>query len=373
MASLARAESSATPAADAPKYTRLEPAEMVISAAPAELGAVFTPAPHDYIHNLPEPAARRLELLRERSDSAFRMVPSFEEVSSASAERTKAENVWKRMVEHPSNFGFGRAQDDPLSLAARKTADRAAAAFAKIQALYNKRGEEAQAASAALKTCEDYLRSGKPGGTIFETVPAELPKLARGESLVEAVEKMRRRVRELRADAERIAASQYPAEVTKQKMREQIMRLAEQNAPDVSLLVEHFREVVFPAESQRAEVIGAPVVVSTVIPCSTGLLCWLHRDTIIARLEVEIDHAMDTSSKPLTSGEREIEIARIMTDIEDIERKESTLIFEGWHSGQFMNHRRDVGPLALLGLRLLSVVEPDARTVPGTVHSWEAP
>jgi hypothetical protein len=268
-------ESPASPTpGDKPKITALEPAAMIGVPAPVSIGLGFTPAPHDAIHDLPEAAARRLELLRERSDSAFRMCPGFDEVQLASTERVAAENVWKRMVEHPSNFGFGRAQDDPLSLAARKTADRAAAAFAKIQALYNKRGEEAQAASAALKACEDYLRSGRPGGTVFETVLAELPKLSKGESLVEAVEKMRRRVRELRSRAEQIAASQYPPEVTKQKMREQIMRLAEQNAPDVSLLIEHFREVVFPTESQRAEVIGAPVVVSTVIPCSTGLLCW---------------------------------------------------------------------------------------------------
>jgi hypothetical protein len=63
-------------------------------------------------------------------------------------------------------------------------------------------------------------------------------KTEQGESITDAVERLRRRGRELKADLARIAASPFPSAHCKQRIRAQIEALAMQGAPSVSRLVE---------------------------------------------------------------------------------------------------------------------------------------
>jgi hypothetical protein len=66
------------------------------------------------------------------------------------------------------------------------------------------------------------------------------PKLHKGESgLLDAIENRRRRARELKAAAARIAASPFPSSYCKQRLREQVEQLSLRGAVSVSLLVEH--------------------------------------------------------------------------------------------------------------------------------------
>jgi hypothetical protein len=96
------------------------------------------------------------------------------------------------------------------------------------------------------------LRDGKPGNTTLEAVEVEPPKLNKGETVVDAIERHRRRVRELRADLHRIESAPYPSSYAKQRMRAQIGQLAQRGAPSVSSLVEHgSRDSV--ADAERAE------------------------------------------------------------------------------------------------------------------------
>jgi hypothetical protein len=78
--------------------------------------------------------------------------------------------------------------------------------------------------------CEVYLRDGKPGNTTLEAVEVEPPKLNKGETVVDAIERHRRRVRELRADLHRIESATCPSSYAKQRMRAQIGQLAQRGA-----------------------------------------------------------------------------------------------------------------------------------------------
>ena len=64
--------------------------------------------------------------------------------------------------------------------------------------------------------------------------------------------RLRRRGRELRADAHRISSSCFPSSYCRQRMRAMVEQLAQQRAPDVSSLVEHDRSIAFPTTRNRS-------------------------------------------------------------------------------------------------------------------------
>ena len=91
-----------------------------------------------------------------------------------------------------------------------------------------------QAASQALAACETWLKTGRPGGTVLAAVEIEPPKLAKGETVLDGVERLRRRGRELRADQHRIATAPFPSSHCKQRMREMVEQLALRGTPSMA-------------------------------------------------------------------------------------------------------------------------------------------
>jgi hypothetical protein len=81
--------------------------------------------------------------------------------------------------------------------------------------------------SRVLGAVENWLRSGRPGGTTLEAVEIEPPKLLKGESLLDAISRLRHRGRELQADLHRIRSAPFPSSHAKARMREQVEILAQ--------------------------------------------------------------------------------------------------------------------------------------------------
>jgi hypothetical protein len=227
-----------------------------------------------------------------------------------------------------------------------------------------------RAAAAPLAACEDFLKNGLPSGVVLQDHETEPPKLGKNESLLDAVENRRRRVRELRADAHRIASAQFPADYTKAKMRRQISQLAEQGQPSVASLVELDGNVEFPTIRQQATVVGAQErsLAFSEQPDATALICWLFQDELVKRLDAEIDAETDGSA--LSHEQRELRTTEIMSDLLDVERDESFFVWEAQARGLPYEHRSDISPLALLGLRLVTI--PRANEAPETTpgYSW---
>jgi hypothetical protein len=109
-----------------------------------------------------------------------------------------------------------------------------------------------QAASQAKAAAETWLRDGRPHGTMLEDHKSEVPKLLKGESITDGIERLRRRGRELRADLHRIASAPYPSAHAKAQMRQLIEARAMQGAPSTALLVEHDRRVASIISERRA-------------------------------------------------------------------------------------------------------------------------
>jgi hypothetical protein len=82
------------------------------------------------------------------------------------------------------------------------------------------------------------LRGGRPSGTQFEAVEVEPARSNKNETIVDAVARLQRRCRELRADLHRVRSAPYPSSIARAKLREEVLRLSERGEPMISAIVE---------------------------------------------------------------------------------------------------------------------------------------
>ena len=310
----------------------------------------------DPIEILPAVAADKLRLLRQRSADAFALCVPFSELQDASVAKQGAEQRLKRLVDHPSEGGFGLKDDDARVVTARKTLAKLADDLSRL----NQRGElrtaSWHATSRTLAACEEWLKTGRPGNCTLEPVEVELPRPAKGENgLLDQIENRRRRVRELRADQHRIESSCLPANIAKAKMRSEIDALVARGAPDVSPMIEHLDgKIGWPLTTLRSTIFNSPGAVAFAeTPDVLAVFAWTFKDALVKRLDAEIDANSDDPNS-MSPEERERRSAEVLGDIIDIEMQEATMVFAAQRSGIAVEQRPDITPLALLGCRLIT-------------------
>jgi hypothetical protein len=154
-------------------------------------------------------------------------------------------------------------------------------------------------------------------------------------------------------------------------MRDQVNDLAVLGAPDVSPLVERDLAVQFADKRWSEKIYGPddPGIVAFILPDMLATMTWLLKPALIAALEKEIDAVADDAAA-LTPEQRQVKVAELMRDILSIEREESALVWRAQAQGLPCEHRKDISPLALLGLRL--VTKPDQPRPSGSSiqHAW---
>jgi hypothetical protein len=230
----------------------------------------------------------------------------------------------------------------------------AAAAAKRVDDLYTTRAAAWTAASGALANVTAWLGDGMPGNTMLEAVEIEGPKLAKNEGILDGVERLRRRGRELKADLHRIRSSPFPASHVKARMREEIERLARRGAVDVSGAVEHDASIQFPMMRMRSMVVGAQETLAFgEVADAVALFAWLNRDALIARLDCEIDAEADDAAA-LSHEARQKAEAEVLGDLLNIERQETELVWLAMAQNLPCEHRADCAPQAILGVRLIS-------------------
>jgi hypothetical protein len=182
------------------------------------------------------------------------MRPPFEDVRQASMSRVNAENALRRLTDHPHDGGMGLPVEARQVIEAAKTLEKAIDEYRRVQDRQATRSAEWQASSRVLSACEAWLRDGRPSGTVLEDFDGPSPKLNKGETVLDAVERLRRRGRELKADLHRIEGAPYPSSHAKAKCRAEIEALAARGAPDVTNLIEHDGKIEWPIRkrSRRA-------------------------------------------------------------------------------------------------------------------------
>jgi hypothetical protein len=360
LGSLPRMEAHAEP------VTSLTPGPTTTITADAPFSTGPQLQPHfDVLELLPPAAQERLRKLRQRAADAHRLIPAFEDVHEAGTARVSAETALRRLTDHPQDGGLGFREDNRTVIAAQRTLDKATDEFRRLQELQQVRSTQWQTASAALQAVESWLRNGRPGNCQLAAVETEPVKLLKGEGLVDAIERVRRRGRELKADLHRIESAPFPSSHAKQKMRAQIEALAARGAPDVSVLLENDREIVWPTQRLQSQVFNTPdrALAFSEMPDTVALFAWLHRDALTAALDREIASTADDDGA-LTREQRQQREAETMGDLLDIERQEAALVWRGQSEGLPCEHRADCNPLALLGLRLITT--PREAGLPGS-------
>ncbi len=263
---------------------------------------------------------------------------------------------WLQQLQaHPQDFGFNLAPDDARVVAQQALVAKLSDDLRRLKERGEARLTAWQATSQAKAAVKEWLKSGRPGNTTLEAVEIEPPKLNKGESVTDAIERLRRRVRELRADHHRVASAPYPSTYCKQRMHGQIEALAMQGAPDVSLLVEHGRKIQFQTQRVTSEVHGERRLLGFAeIPDAVALFAWTFKDQVIAKLSAEIDSESDDAAalSPEVRKQRE---AEVMGDLLAVERDESTLVWRAQSENLPCEHRSDCAPQAILGVRLVAV------------------
>jgi hypothetical protein len=316
---------------------------------------------------LPPAAAEKLRHLRQRRDDARAVIPEFEDVRTASMARMEAQNALTRLTSHPQDGGFGLTAESRSVTEAERTLDKASADFERLKQLQEVRSAAWQASSAALAACEAWLREH---GTALEAVEIEPPKLLKGEAVIDAVERFRRRVKELKADLHRIESAPYPSSFAKQRLRGMVEQLAARAVPDVTMLIEHDGDLIWPSLRVQAEVHGVQRALAFHAATDTiGLLAWLMKDTLIKRLDAEIDAEADDKAA-LSLEAREKATAEIQANVLAQERLEAELVWLAQADNLRVHHRPDCNPLAILGCRLVTPAAPNSQEPSSWMHSW---
>jgi hypothetical protein len=340
---------------------RLTPAPVTtVNEAPSFSADVFGTRPEfdiDPIELLPAGGpADRLRLVRQRTADAFSLtVPSLE-VQDLNAERLLTEGRLARLQAHPSEGGFGLPETDNRVVTAKKNLAKLTDDLSRLKQRSEQRAAAWQVCSRVLSSVEEWLKTGRPANCTLEAVETELPKPARGENaLLDQIENRRRRVRELRADLHRVESSCLPSNDAKAMVRAEIEALATRGAVDVTPVIEHGGKIAWPMITVRSTVYGqsAGTVAFAEVPDMLGILAWFIRDHVIKVLDGEADAEGDDANA-LSAEEREQRSAVLLGDIVDIERQEAELVFAAQAQGISVEHRGDVSPLALLGLKLIT-------------------
>jgi hypothetical protein len=314
-------------------------------------------------------AAEKMRLLGQRSDDQHAVIPEFETVRAASMRKIEAANALKRLTDHPQDGGFGLKDDDRRVLEAQRTLDKDTREFELIKQRSEDRTAAWRTTAAPVATCADFLRHGVPGNCKLEAVEVQPPKLNKGETVTDAIEHLRRRGRELKADLHRIQSAPYPSSYAERQMIAQVEALAMQGAPSVSLLIEHDGKIVWQTQQMQSTVYNAQprAVAFTEVPDAVALVAWLHKDALIAALGREIASEADDKAA-LTHEARQKAEAETMGDLLAVERDESWFVWQAQSQGLPVEHRPDISPLALLGVRL--VTTPRVTEAPETSRGF---
>ena len=222
--------------------------------------------------------------------------------------------------------------------------------FKRINERREARSASWTAISIVVSAVESWLRGGGvPGGCVLRDFDGPEPKLIKSESIVDGIERLRRRCREIKADIHRIQSAPYSSVNAKARMRSQVEALAEIGSPDVSDLIEHDRPVAFQMQRVQSDVVGieATAFAFAQISDAVALTCWLHKDSIIKKLDAEIDAVADDAAA-LSSEEHAKRLAEAQGDLLATERDESWWDWKAQSEGLPVERRADASPAAIL-------------------------
>jgi hypothetical protein len=184
------------------------------------------------------------------------------------------------------------------------------------------------------------------------------PTLHKGEDLRSGIARLKRRCRELRADAHRVASAPLPLSHAKERAREIVSSWAQRGAPNVSPLIEHENgEIAWPMRTLQSQIFNAegqrPIAFAEV-PDLVATLSWLFPDAMLKWLDGMLAEEADDASA-LSIAERQTQSAQIVGDLLSIERDLAALTWRGLDEGLPVWFPQDLSVAAMLAAELVTI------------------
>jgi hypothetical protein len=334
-----------------------------------DTGERFFVTDRDPVGWLPPLAATKLNALKQAVTDAHAVLVPTEDMREHFQERAGIDRRLAELTRHPTENGHGLGPDAPQVVAENKKLKRVNETISRLKALDEIRAAKWTEAGRVVQTVESFLRGIPAGCSLAEVEDDAAPAiLKKGETLVDGVERLRHRNRELKADLHRVRSSPFPKATARQRLLEQIDAMAT-NAPDTSQLIEHSAgKITFPTKQVSAMVHnaqGGEQIVFVEVVDTAAMFATVMRDQLIAWADTDLDAAADDANA-LTPEQRQVQEATITSDMLATERQEAALVWKAMADDLGnVAHRSDCSPLALLGLRL--VASPRAAPPP---PSW---
>ena len=211
-----------------------------VNPAPFSIGIHVVPS-FDVIDVLPQSAADRLRKLRQHVADFHALTIPFADIHEASNAKLEAERQLKRLTDHQHHGGFNLKPDDPRVIVAEQHLAKLVADQRRLNDRNETRSAAWREAGYPLVNVETWLRDGRPHGTVLQDYDGPAPKLLKNETVIDAIERLRRRGRDLNADLNRIRSAPFPSAYVRGKIKREVEALAQAGTPVVSDVLEHDR------------------------------------------------------------------------------------------------------------------------------------
>lgn len=290
---------------------------------------------------IPTRAAQKVAALSQARTDALAMArAASEQVRDKAADLREARAEFEhRTVPTASNRGAVRLEDpnSPALQSVRRRIQSLAEQVSELQAAADARQQRAQTIGGLFQRIEAFINR-LPDDHVLEGHTPAPPKLAKGESPPEAIEALRKTVRELKAEIARVRSLPVTPSEAKEKIRAEVAALVEKGRPNVAGVIGGFGAITWP---DRMTAVGYQL---DVLP----LLTWLNRDAMLDRLEAEVDAIAGTDG--ISGPDR----AKTLIDLErrrlETERIEELLLERMEAEGYSVLRRPDSDLRAVLHL-----------------------
>jgi hypothetical protein len=313
----------------------------------------------DLADRCPPLARERFRKFEEAHSNASAMMGArLRELTELNTERRELEGREKVLRGTAFDRGYALANDAPQVVEIVRRLERVNASIERVTVLEDQCAALWHATGHPLRACRDWLSSGVPRGvTIVDHEPIDAAALRKkSESLFDAADRIQRRGRELAADLHRVRSAPHPSAERKQAAIQQVDALAELAVPNVFGSVAQGLPITFPTLNTQIDLHTSPRALGFLDqPDALGLLCWLHRDAMIAKLHIEIDlEAGANDALALSNTDREKQEATILNDLVENDRNEVALVELARRQKINIDFGTGTSPLALLGVDLVT-------------------
>jgi hypothetical protein len=308
--------------------------------------------------SLPPEAARRFYALDALDAANVATIQALSERAQDARERkSRATRRIRELTTTGPAAGLALSAADTSVVVAQRELDGAESALFRIAAQREELAPR-NAVGNLLQSVKVWLRG--QSGRAFVEAPREPAALLKGETTDLAVERLRRRLRELDADTRRTEAAPVPSARAKAAARAKIDELAERGTIDASNFVEHGLDPALRLPTTVVSIVVPGPQYPVPIPIETidaaALFASIMRPQLIEAIERGIDEAADDDNA-LTDEARAAELAQIASDRLAIEYAEGDLLASAEGAG--ILPRRDMSPAAFLGVTAIDSADAD--------------